>query len=191
MPEARTVGVRALLGVAVVLAVLALALSYLGRAVLRPDPFADRAVAALSQPAVQADVADHLTDAVTRLAGGDLVAVRHLVRSVAGGIVGSQAFAALFRRAVLQAHAAVVQRDDGRFLITIGDLGVLVQGVLQKLDPAAADRIGAERASTLFTLQPGSAVLDVVHAARVTYSAAWVFGVLAAIAAVAALLLST
>jgi hypothetical protein len=188
---ARRLGVRALVGAAVVLAVLALTLLYLGRAVLRPAPFADRAVAALQQPAVQNDVADHLTDAVTGVGGGNLVAVKPLVRSVAGGIIGGQAFAALFRRAILEAHAAVVQRDDGRFLITVGDVGVLVQGVLQRVAPAAADRIGAERASTLFTVHPGAAVLDVVHAARRVYSAAWLFGVLAVIAAVVALLLSS
>jgi hypothetical protein len=181
---------RGLVGVAVALAVLALALAYLGRAVLRPGPFADRAVAALRDPAVQADVADHVTDAVTGIGGGDLVAVRPLVRSVAGGIVGGQAFAALFRRATLEAHEAVVGRGDGRLLITVGDLGVLVQGVLERLAPAAARRIGAERASTLFALHPGGAVIDVVQAARGVYSASWVLAVVAAIAAGGALLLS-
>ena len=169
---------------------MAVALSYLGRAVLRPGPFADRAVAALRDPAVQTDVADHVTDAVTGIGGGDLVAVRPLVRSVAGGIVGGQAFAALFRRAILEAHDAVVRRGDGRLLITVGDLGVLVQGVLERLAPAAARRIGAERASTLFTLHPGGAVIDVVQAARAVYSAAWLLAVLGAIAAAGALLLS-
>jgi hypothetical protein len=183
-------GARGLVGAAVVLAVLALALSYVGRAVLRPRPFADRAVAALQDPAVQVDVADHVTDAVTGIGGGDLVAVRPLVRSLAGGIVGGQAFAALFRRAILEAHDAVVRRGDGRLLVTVGDLGVLVQGVLERLDPAAAQRIGAERASTLFMLHPGGAVIDVVQVARRVYSAAWLFAVLAAVAAGGALLLS-
>ena len=131
-----------------------------------------------------------MTDAVTGIGGGDLVAVRPLVRSVAGGIVGGQAFAALFRRAILEAHDAVVRRGDGRLLITVGDLGVLVQGVLERLAPAAARRIGAERASTLFTLEPGGAVIDVVQAARGVYSASWLLAVLGVIAAVGALLLS-
>ena len=186
----RRLGVRALVGVAVLLAVLAVALSYAGRAVLRPGPFADRAVAALHDPAVQADVADHVTDAVTGIGGGDLVAVRPLVRSVAGGIVGGQAFAAVFRRAILEAHDAVVRRGDGRLLVTVGDLGVLVQGVLERLAPAAARRIGAERSSRLFALHPGGAVIDVVQVARRVSSAAWVLAVLAAIAAGGALLLS-
>src|SRR5512142_1937637 len=131
---------------AVLLAVLALTVSYLGHAVLRPGPFADRAVAALRDPGVQADVADRLTAAVTRSGNGDLVAVRPLVRSVAGAIVESNAFAALLRRAVIEAHATVVQKDGSRFLVTVADLGVLVQGALERFAPATARRIGAERA---------------------------------------------
>src|SRR5690348_8061136 len=94
--------VRPLTGVAVLLAMLALVLSYAGRAVLQPEAFADRAVAALKVPAVQDDVADHLTDVVVRqAAGGDLVPVRPLVRAVTGAIVRSGGFAGLFHRAAL------------------------------------------------------------------------------------------
>jgi hypothetical protein len=58
-----------LAGLAVLLAVAALVLSYVGRAVLRAEPFADRAVATLKTPAVQDDVADHLTAVVVRQGG--------------------------------------------------------------------------------------------------------------------------
>jgi hypothetical protein len=74
----------------VLFAVLALVLSYAGRSVLEAGPFADRAVATLKSPAVQDDVADHLTDVVVRQGGGDLATVRPLVRAVAGTIVGSR-----------------------------------------------------------------------------------------------------
>ena len=79
-----------------VLALLALVMSYLGRAVLRSEPFADRAVATLRDPAVQDDVADHLTDQFVSLGGGDLVTVRPVVRALTRAIVGTPAF----RRAV-------------------------------------------------------------------------------------------
>ncbi len=180
----------ALSGAAVLLAVLALTLSYLGRAVLRPGPFANRAVAVLRDPAVQADVADRLTAAVTRSGGGDLVAVRPLVRSIAGAIVESRAFAALFRRAVIEAHAAVVQHSGGRVLVTVADLGVLVQGVLDRFAPAAARTIAADRVSTLITIRPDSGLLDIVRIARQVYSLAWVLAVLAVLAGAAAILTS-
>jgi hypothetical protein len=186
----RSRAARVLVGVAVLLAVLALVLSYLGRAVLRPGPFADRAVATLRDPAVRDDVADRLTEAVTRAKGGDLVAVRPVVRSLAGAVLGSKAFAALFRRAVIEAHTAVVQRGDGRLLVRVADVGVLVQGALERFAPAAARRIGAERVATLLTLSPGSAVLGLVRDAKRVYSAAWILAVLALLTAVGAVWLS-
>jgi hypothetical protein len=112
------------------------------------------------------------------------------VRSVAGAIVGGKAFAALFRRAILEAHAAVVQRDGGSFLVTVGDLGVLVQGVLERFAPGVARRVGAERVSALLTLRPGHSLFDAVRVARRVYSAAWVFAVLALLTAVGAAFIS-
>ena len=78
---------RGLVGLAVVLAVLALCLSYVGRAFLEPVPFADRAVASLRDSAVQADVADRLTNVIVTSGAGDLISVRPLVR-VSFGLEG-------------------------------------------------------------------------------------------------------
>jgi hypothetical protein len=181
---------RALVGVAVLFAVLALVLSYLGRAVLRPDPFADRAVATLGDAAVRDDVADRLTEAVTRGGNGDLVAVRPVVRSLAGAVLSSPAFAALFRRAVIEAHSAVVQRGDGRILVRVADVGVLIQGALERFAPAAAHRIGAERIATLLTLRPGTEVIDLVRVAKSIEAGAWVLALLAALAAAGSVLIS-
>ena len=144
-----------LAGLAVLLAVLALVLSYFGRAVLEAQPFADRAVAALKAPAVQDDVADHLTNVVIRQTGGDLVTARPLVRAVSGAIVGSGAFAALFRRAILEFHASLVAGHGGAILLTVADAGVLAQGALERLAPDAARRLGADRLATLGSLHPG------------------------------------
>jgi hypothetical protein len=157
----------------VLFAVLALVLSYVGRAILQAGPFADRAVATLKAPAVQADVADHLTDVVVRQVGGDLVAVRPVVRAITGAIVGSPAFAALFRRAALELHASLVAGHGGTILMTVADAGVLIQGALERLAPNAARRIGADRLARLGSLDPGGAVLAVVRFARRAYAAAW------------------
>ena len=173
-----TAGVLA--GIAVLLAVASLVLSYLGRAVLRPEPFADRAVAALRHPAVQADVADHLTSVVLQVGGEDLVAVRPLIRTVAGVIVRSQAFAALFRHAVVVAHTAVVEGHGGTLALRIGDLGVLIQGGLQKFAPGAAAAIGQVQLPALVSYRPDSRALDAVRTAKDAYSAVWVLVVLAA-----------
>jgi hypothetical protein len=177
---------RVMARTAVGLALLALVLSYLGRAVLRPAPFADRAVATLSQPAVQDDVADRLAVALAKSGNGDLVAVRPVVRSLARAVVGSGAFAALFRRAVLGAHNAVVEHDGGLILVGVADAGVLVQGLLERFAPAAAQQIGAERIANVLTLRPGAAVLDAVRIAKRVYSAAWLLAALALLVAIGA-----
>ncbi len=174
---------------ATLLATLALLLSYAGRAVLRSEPFADRATAALRDSAVQAVVADHLTDAVVR-ANGDLAAVRPLIRTVTAGVVSSAPFAAVFHQAVLQAHAAVVGHDRPRAPVNVADAAVLIQGVLQRLAPGAAATVGAERAVRLLDVQPPGAVLDVVRAARAAYTIAWALAAVAIMLAAAAVLSS-
>jgi hypothetical protein len=162
-----------LAGLAVLLAMLALVLSYAGRAVLQAEPFADRAVAALKTPAVQDDVADHLTDVVIRQVGGDLVTVRPLVRAVTGAIVGSGAFAALFHRAALEFHASLVSGHGSAILLTVADAGVLIQGALERFAPGAAGRVGSNRLAAIGSLSPGGAVLAVVRFARRVYAIAW------------------
>jgi hypothetical protein len=179
-----------LAGLAVLCAVLALVLSYAGRAVLQAEPFADRVVTTLKAPAVQADVADHLTDVIVRQTGGDLVAVRPLVRAVTGAIVGSGAFAALFHRAALELHASLVSGHGGAVLLTVADAGVLVQGALERFAPQAASRVGAARLAKLGSLQPGGAVLTVIHVARRIYAIAWALAVASVLLALIALGLS-
>jgi hypothetical protein len=179
-----------LAGLAVLLALLALVLSYAGRAVLEGQPFADRAVATLKAPAVQDDLADHLTSVVVRQVGGDLITLRPLVRGVTGAVVGSGAFAALFRRGVLELHASLVSGHGGALLLTVADAGVLIQGALERLAPDAARRVGADRVATLGSLHPGGAVLTVVRFARRVYAIAWALAAASIILAVLAFWLS-
>ena len=188
--QRRRVVAGGLAGAAVALVVLAMVLAYRGRALLRPQPFADRAVAALRSSAVQEDVADHLTSAIIQTGNGDLVSIRPLVRSLAGAIVGGSAFAALFRRGILNTHAAVIEHDGGVVRVTLADAGVLVQGALERFAPDAARTIGAERVSRLLTLHPSGSALWVARAARHVYSIAWILAVLGVLAAVGAVSIS-
>lgn len=177
----------ALVVLAVVLAVLAMVLSYAGRALLRPEPFADRAVAALRDPAVQDDVADHLTSAAVQAGRGDLVTLRPVVRSVAGTIVASRPFAALFHTAVLNAHRSVVEGNSGAILLNAADASVLVHGALERFSPETADQLQTQRIAALLTLHPGSGLIELVRVARRVYGTAWILAALAAIAAAVAL----
>ncbi|MGZ4180875.1 MAG: hypothetical protein ACXVUL_09375 [Solirubrobacteraceae bacterium] len=181
---------RALGGIAVVLALLALVMSYLGRAVLKPEPFAERAVATLRDQAVQDDIADHLTDALVNGGGGDLVAVRPTIRALTGSIIGTKAFAALFRRGVLDAHRAATHQHGGAIFVSVSDAAVLIDGALARFAPGAAQKLGAERVSTLLTVHPGAVVLALVRIAERVYTAAWVAAILAVLLACAAIWVS-
>ncbi len=177
-------------GLAVALAVLALVLSYAGRSILNGQAFADRAVATLKDESVRDDVADHLTDAIVTSGNGDLAGVRPLVRAIAGGVVGSNAFAGLFRRAVLELHASLVAGHGSTILITVADAGVLIQGGLERLAPSAAAQVGADRLAQIGSLHPGGTVLAVVRFARRVYTIAWILAVAAVVLALVALWLS-
>jgi hypothetical protein len=179
-----------LTGLAAVLAVLALVLSYAGRSILSSEAFADRAVATLNDQSVRDDVADHLTNAIVTSGNGDLAAVRPLVRAIAGGVVGSGAFAGLFRRAVIELHASLVAGHGSALLLTVADAGVLMQGALERLAPNAAAAVGADRLAKLGSVQPGSTVLAVIRFARHAYAVAWVLAVGAVVLALLALWLS-
>jgi hypothetical protein len=169
---------------------LALVLSYVGRAVLKADPFADRAVATLRSPAVQDDIADHLTDLAVRQVGGDLVAVRPAVRAITGAIVSSGAFAGLFHRAALEVHASFVSGHGGPILLTVADASVLIQGALERLAPAAAGQLAVDRLATLGSVRPGGAVLDLIRIVRRLYAIAWALAAASIVLALLALWLS-
>ncbi len=164
---------------AAVLLTLAIVLSYAGRAVLRAQPFADRAVAVLRDPRVQADMADHLTDAIVRAGNGELDSVRPLIQPIAATVVGSRPFAALFRRGMLDAHRALVGEGGGTVFVNVADAGVLIAGVLARVAPEAASRVDGERVLSVLSLHPGAFVRDVVRVAHALYVIAWVFAALA------------
>ena len=168
---------------AAVLLTLAIVLSYTGRAVLRAQPFADRAVAVLHDPAVQADVADHLTAAIIRAGHGELDSVRPLIRPIAGTVVASRPFAALFRRGVLEAHRVLVGEGGGPVLVNVADAGILIEGVLSPVAPHAARRLDSERVVSVLSLRPGGLMRDLVPIVAALYVLAWALAALALVIA--------
>ena len=87
-------------------AMLALVAGYARRAVVDSDQFANRATAALEDPDVRALISARVADEVLAQEP-DLIAVRPLIESVAGGVVGGGAFTGVFRSAVRDVHRAL------------------------------------------------------------------------------------
>ena len=121
-------------------AALALVAGYARRAVVDSDQFANRATAALEAPAVRALISARVADEVLAQEP-DLIAVRPLIESVAGGVVGGGAFTGVFRSAVRDVHRALIDRDQDTLTLTLRDIGVVLAGALQAVRPELADEL--------------------------------------------------
>ena len=73
----------------------------------------------------------------------DLIAVRPLIESVAGGVVGGGAFTGVFRSAVRDVHRALIDRDEDSLTLTLRDIGVVLAGAVPAVRPELADGSGA------------------------------------------------
>ena len=125
---------------------LALVAGYARHAVVSSDQFANRATAALEDPAVRALISARVADEVLAQEP-DLTAVRPLIESVAGGVVGSGAFTGVFRSAARDVHRALIERDEGTLTLTLRDIGAVLAGAVQAVPPSWPTSSGAPRTS--------------------------------------------
>jgi hypothetical protein len=169
---------------------LATALAWYVRvAVLDSDGFADRATTVVRDPSVRTLIADRITDQVILRHRADLISARPIISSAVSGIVGSGAFGSLLRRAVLDAHRAVLTRDRSTITLTLADVGTVAGAALQTLRPSLAADVRATGATALLTRHI-PATGDLARTARRLRALAYVFAALALVAGIAALALS-
>ena len=110
------------------------------RGILNGEAMADRTAASLSDPRVSAFVADRLTNAILA-EKPDLVAFRPIIAATAAGLVETAPFRGIVRSAVRTAHRSAVSTTGQRVLLSLPDVGVLVQSAVQSMSPEAADKI--------------------------------------------------
>jgi hypothetical protein len=110
---------------------------------LDSDQFAARATASVQNASVRSLIADRVTDEVIRRHRADLVSARPITSSAISGIVGSGAFASLFRRAVLDAHRAVVTHDEDTLTFTLADVGTVAAAAIKQVKPSLAAQVEA------------------------------------------------
>ena len=180
-------GATVLVVIASVLLVGATVTAYARLALFDSQQFANRASAALAEPAVRTAIGDRVTDQVVLRNDADLIAARPLIASAVSGIVGGGAFRSLFRRAVLDAHRAIFTGDRDTLTLTLADVGTVVAAALEKLNPQLADDIDAGERVVLLKRDLGAVTADVVRAGEKLQVLAWVLGALTLAAAVAAL----
>ena len=170
-------------------AMLALAAGYARRAVVDSDQFANRATAALEDPDVRALISARVADEVLAQEP-DLIAVRPLIESVAGGVVGGGAFTGVFRSAVRDVHRALIDRDQDTLTLTLRDVGVVLAGALQAVRPELADELRRADDVSLLTRDTGPVGGDLVRAADRIRLLAWLLLAVAVACAAGALALS-
>ena len=176
--------------IASVLLVGATVAGYARLAVFNSDQFADRAAAALAQPAVRTAIGDRVTDEVILRNDADLIAARPLIASAVSGIVGGGAFRSLVRRAVLDAHRAIFTGDRDTLTLTLADVSTVVAAALEKVNPQLADDLDAGERVVLLKRDLGSLTGDVVRTGERLQVLAWVLAALTLVAAAAALIFS-
>jgi uncharacterized membrane protein HdeD (DUF308 family) len=183
-------GATALVVLASVLLVGASVAGYARLAFFNSGQFADRASAALAQPAVRTAIGERVTDEIVLRNDADLIAARPLIASTVSGVVGGGAFRSLFRGAVLDAHRAIFTGDRDTLTLTLADVGTVVAAALEKLNPQLAKDLDAGTRVVLLKRDIGSLTGDVVRTGERLQVLAWVLGALTLLAGAAALVVS-
>jgi hypothetical protein len=168
----------ALTVVAAILLVGASLAGYAQRALLDSDQFADRATAALRDPAVRDVVGERVTDGLVLRNQPDLQTARPLIVSAVSGIVGGGAFSGLFHRAALDAHRAVFQRDQNTLTLTLADAGTVAAAALRTLRPDVAAQLERNRDVTVAREQLGDTTADLVRLAHRIKVLGWLLAAL-------------
>jgi hypothetical protein len=162
---------------------------YARHSVVDSAQFANRATAALEDPAVRTLISARVADGVLRQEP-DLTAVRPLLETVASSVVASGAFTGVFRSAVRDVHRALVDGDENTLTLTLRDIGVVLAGAVQAVRPDLADDLRTAKDVRLITRDAGPLSAEAIRAADRIRLLAWLFLVLALACAGGALALS-
>jgi hypothetical protein len=137
---------------------------YLRAEVANRDAFADRAVAALEEPAVREVVARQVVVGVLERGSPDLLSVRPVLETAVQAVVGTSPFRSLVRGAALQGHHVLFDRGDA-FVLDLADTGTVVLSAVRSLAPDVAARLPEHADATLIDLRERPFADDTLRAA--------------------------
>lgn len=144
---------RQLLASLLAIAAVALALvgglaRYLRDEIVAPDPFADRALAALDREPVRAAVVDAVAAQVDARVPDGLLSDAQ-ARALAARVVATRAFRRSFRRTALDANRVLFQDDAQAATLRLG----AVSSAFDAVDPRIAPLLGGAAEQRLLTLR--------------------------------------
>ncbi len=147
-------------------AVLVGALSaYIDETLFDSRTFSNRAVSVLDNDAVQAELANAITDAAIDEVP-NAVAARPLLQSVSEGLVRSTALQSLLRQGIEDVHATVVVGNQDTLTVTLENIGTLIRSGLQTAAPKLADQVSRKLNVNLLAGDDGATLGLVVDAAQ-------------------------
>lgn len=119
------------------------------RDILDSERFARHVREALASDAVRALVADEITDRVVTPSFVGTPETQELVAGQVEAAVASEAFAALFERAVEEVHRTVVERGERRPVIDLSGTESLVRDAVARVDPRLAGLVPSGALATV------------------------------------------
>lgn len=136
------------------------------------DEFASRAAESLGDERVSSYVAGRITDAIVSQRP-DLTAVRPLLVGATDGLVGSAPFRAVARTALRTAHSAFFSEGGEELLLSVPDVGILLQSALAGTNPELAGKIPNKLQAVIAGLPKSRAGEALVLARKIWSRVAW------------------
>jgi hypothetical protein len=129
--------------VAALLLTRAVGAGYSHLALLHSERFADKAAAALSEPALRELVERNVADRILQTPGRGRAEARQPVEQATARVIRDPAFRQIFRASVLDAHRRVVTGEEDSVTLDLADTGPVIATQLRPLSPVLADRVQA------------------------------------------------
>jgi hypothetical protein len=186
MTSRRTSWLTALGSVLLLAGILA---GLVNRNILDGDRFAHGVDNVRREPAVSEQVGQAMANRLFAV-DPNLIALRPLVEASTLTLAASSAFSPIVRGAARQLHTAFTT-DHGGVVLRLADVGAVLTGTLRVIAPGTAARVPPNLDVTLAAVGSHSFAAGLIHLTRIVGLLAWLLPVLALVAFVAALGLST
>ncbi len=136
---------------------------YARQQVLDADRLADRATRTLEDSDVRDAAARKLTDEAIAKIDPDLVTAKPLLQAATAALIGTDPFRSAFGRGVESAYDSVIAGNDAA-VVTIANLGVLLDQAVRQFQPQLAKKIPKGLDSTLVKVGEGGVSVDAAQA---------------------------
>ena len=151
--------------IAVPLLVAGLGAVYVKYELAEPEPFADRAVAALQSRAVREAIAEQIAVELVERGSPDLVASRPLVLTGVEAVLETDQFERVLRRTAIGAHALVL-RGDRDVVVELEQATDILLPAVRSVSPAVAGEIPPDLALPVAEIRRSDPSAAAVRAAR-------------------------